>query len=85
MQFLHNEKSEKNSRKLGTARQKFSSLDFAASILLQLCQEGEKGRKSLNKGGKDVSQSNFATNISLFVPLGATNLGEWVQKLTFVQ
>jgi len=39
---------------------------FAASILLQLCQAGEKGRKSLNKGGKDVSQSYFATNISFF-------------------
>ena len=39
---------------------------FAASILLQLCQAGEKGRKSLNKGGKDASQSYFATNNSFF-------------------
>ena len=56
---------------------------FAASILLQLCQAGEKGRKSLNKGGKDVSQSYFATNISFFWPLEATYQGEWGQKLKF--
>ena len=39
---------------------------FAASILLRLCEAEEKGRKSLNKGGKDVSQSYFATKISFF-------------------
>ena len=56
---------------------------FAASILLQLCQAGKKGRKYLNKGGKDVSQSYFATNISFFGSLEATNVDEWGQKLKF--
>ena len=44
-------------------------LIFATSILVQLCQAGEKGKISLNKGGKHLSQSCFATNISHFWPL----------------
>ena len=31
---------------------------FVTSILLQLCQAGEKGSKSLNKGGKDLSENS---------------------------
>ena len=57
---------------------------FAASILLQLSQAGEKGRKYLNKGGKDASQSYFATNISCFWA-SRGHISEWMRSNIKIQ